>query len=64
MIINIREYRRGNHKWTIQRKYQHKTQDEDKQKKKHNTIRVGHHNAKTNTNKVKKDMSHPIINGR
>ena len=35
-INNVREYRRGNQKWTIQRKYQHwvhKTQDEDKQNK-------------------------------
>jgi len=32
--INIREYRRGNQKWTIQRNWQHKgTQDEEKQNK-------------------------------
>jgi hypothetical protein len=34
-IINVREYRRGNHKWSIQRNWRHrvhKTQDEDKQK--------------------------------
>jgi len=34
-IINVREYRRGNHKWPIQRNWRHrvhKTQDEDKQK--------------------------------
>ena len=32
--INIRENRRGNHEWTIQRQWQqwvYKTQDEDKQ---------------------------------
>ena len=39
--INVRQYRRGNLKWTIQRNWQHritKTQDEDKQntKTKHN----------------------------
>ena len=40
--INVREYRWGNQKWTIQRNWQHwvhKTQ-EDKQSKKHNTICV------------------------
>ena len=34
--INVREYRRGNQKWTIQRNWQHrvhKIQDEDKQNK-------------------------------
>ena len=34
--INVRENRRGNQEWTIQRNYQHwvhKTQDEDKQSK-------------------------------
>jgi hypothetical protein len=40
--INIREHRSGNQEWTTQRKWkhrEHKTQDEDKQKKtKHNTI--------------------------
>jgi chloramphenicol 3-O-phosphotransferase len=35
--INVREYRRGNREWTIQRNWQHrvhKTQDEDNQNKK------------------------------
>ena len=35
--INVRENRRGNQEWTIQRNYQHwvhKTQDEDQQNKK------------------------------
>jgi hypothetical protein len=34
--MDIRDYRRGNQKWTIQRNWQHrvhKTQDEDKQNK-------------------------------
>ena len=38
--INARENRRGNQEWTIQKNrqhYVHKTQDEDKQNKKHNT---------------------------
>jgi hypothetical protein len=38
--INVRENRRGNQEWTIQRNWKHwghKTQDEDKQCKKHNT---------------------------
>jgi len=40
-IINVKENRRGNQEWTIQRNWQHwvyKTQDEDKQNKdtKHN----------------------------
>ena len=36
LYINVREYRSGNQKWTIQRNWQHwvhKTQDEDKQSK-------------------------------
>ena len=36
-MINIKENRRGNHEWTIQRHWQHwvhKTQDKDKQNKK------------------------------
>jgi len=35
-LINVREYRRDNQKWTIQRNWQHwlhKTQDEKKQSK-------------------------------
>jgi len=38
--INVRENRRGNEGWTIQRNWQHwvlKTQDEDKHSKKQNT---------------------------
>jgi hypothetical protein len=40
-LINVRENRKGNQKWTIQRNWQqmvHKKQDEDKQNKNHNTI--------------------------
>ena len=35
-LINVSEYRRGNHKWTIQKTgtiWVHKTQDADKQSK-------------------------------
>jgi len=32
----------------------HKTQDKDRQSKKHNTICVGHHYMQTNTKKVNK----------
>ena len=37
--IYVREYRKGNRKWPIQRNWQHwvqKTQEEDKKKQKHN----------------------------
>ena len=40
IYLNIRENRRGNQEWTIQRHWQHwahKTQEEDKQTQKHNT---------------------------
>jgi hypothetical protein len=42
--MNVTEIRRGNQEWTIQRNWQdwvHKTQDKNKQNKKHNTIYVG-----------------------
>ena len=32
----------------------HKTQDDDKQNKKHNTIGVGHHSTQANTNNINK----------
>ena len=54
--INIREYRKGNQKWTNQEKLATPgTQDEDKQNK-HNTICVGHNNyyIYANTNNVNK----------
>jgi len=44
MLIYVRENRKGNQEWTIQRNWLywvHKTQDEDKQIKKYNTICVG-----------------------
>ena len=47
--INVRENRRNNHKWTIQRQWQHKvknTQDEDKQ--------TNRQTNKTHTEKTKK----------
>ena len=42
MQTNIRENRRGNQYWRIQRHWQHwirKTQDEDKQKKQHRKLK-------------------------
>jgi hypothetical protein len=36
---NVRQYRKGNRKWTIQRNWQH---NEEKQQK-HNTLCVGYH---------------------
>jgi hypothetical protein len=45
-LINVKENRRDNQKWTIQRNWQHwvyKTQHENKQNKKHNTLCVEHH---------------------
>jgi hypothetical protein len=47
--VNIREYRTGNQKSTIQRNWQHKTK---KNKEKHNTICVRHHYTQKNTNSV------------
>jgi hypothetical protein len=55
-IINVREYRKYNQKWTIQRNLQHRVHN-TKTKKKHNTICVGHHYAQTNTNNVNKTWS-------
>ena len=55
--INVRENRRDKQEWTIQRMQQllvHNIQDDDKQNKNHNTIRVGHHYTQTNTNNVNK----------
>ena len=44
--INVREYRRGNRKWIIQRNWQHRYTKRRQTKQKYNTIRVGHHNSK------------------
>jgi hypothetical protein len=38
--VHVKEYRRGNQKWTIQGNWQHRRR---KTKQKHNTICVGHH---------------------
>ena len=35
MDINVREYRRGNQKWTIERNWQHRVQEDDEKHKKH-----------------------------
>ena len=47
--INVREPRGDNQEWTG-----YTRQDEDKQKKKHNTICVWHHYTQTNTNNANK----------
>jgi hypothetical protein len=39
--INVREYRRGKQKWTIERNWQHRVQEDEEKHKKHNTIYVG-----------------------
>ena len=44
----IREYRKGNQIWTIQRNWQHRA---------HNTICVGHHHTQANTNNVNKTLA-------
>ena len=49
-IINVREYRRDHQIWTIQKNYTRRR----KTKQKDNTIGVGHHYTKTNTNNVNK----------
>jgi hypothetical protein len=53
----VRENRRDNQEWTIHKNCQHwahKTQDEHEHSKQHNTICVGYHYTKTNTNNVSK----------
>ena len=53
--INVRENRRSNHEWTIQRNWQHwghKTKTNET--KKHNTICLGHQYWQKNTNNVNK----------
>ena len=51
LYINVKEYRRGNQKWTIQRNWQHwvRYTRRRKTKQKHNTICVGHRYSQTNT---------------
>jgi hypothetical protein len=34
---------RGKQKWTIERNWQHRVQEDEEKHKKHNTIYVGHH---------------------
>jgi hypothetical protein len=54
--INVREYRRGNQKWIIQRTWQHYTRRKQT-KQKHKTICVAHHYSQTNTNNVNKTLA-------
>jgi hypothetical protein len=37
--INVREYRRGNQKWTIQRNWQHRAYNTKKNKAKHGKVK-------------------------
>ena len=52
--INVREYRRGNQYWTIQRNGNivYTRHGGEKQNKTHNTICVGHHYIQTNRNNI------------
>ena len=50
--ISVREYRRGNQKWTIQRNWQHRVQDENKQNKNTTQSMLWHNCTQTNTNNV------------
>jgi hypothetical protein len=55
MYINLREYRRGNQKWKIQRNWQHSVHNMKKNKAKTQHKCVGHHYIRqTNTNTVNK----------
>ena len=60
--INVREYRRGNQKWTIQRNWQHRVHKTKKNKRKtqHNMWKTPQlvHFAQANTNNVKKIIRH------
>jgi hypothetical protein len=56
VVINVREYQRGNQKWTILRIWLHrvhKTKTKNTQKN-HNTLCVAHHYTQINTNNVNK----------
>ena len=39
----MKEYRRGNQKWTFHRKWQHRVHREEEKQNKDNTICLGHH---------------------
>ena len=58
MYINLREYRRGNQKWKIQRNWQHSVHNIKKNKAKTQHKCVGHHYIRqANTNTVNKTRS-------
>jgi len=59
--INVREYRRWNKKWTIQRNWQ---QDDEKQNKKHNTICCWTPLYVSKHKQPNQDMSTPTNNWR
>jgi predicted carbohydrate-binding protein with CBM5 and CBM33 domain len=52
--INVREYRRDNQRWAVQRNWQHRVHKTKTNKQNHNTICVRHHYTRTNTNNVNK----------
>ena len=54
LYIDVREYRSGKQKWTIQRKLQHRADKTNTTKPKYNTLCVGHQYTEKNTNNVSK----------
>jgi hypothetical protein len=59
--INVREYWKGNQKWTEKLATLGAQDTKSRQtKQKHNTICVGHHYTQTNTNNIRKSV-HPNI---
>lgn len=63
LSINVREYRRGNQKWAMQRNWQHWLYKTKKDKsKKQNTQYAGHNYAQTNINTTNKTQRPPTNN--
>jgi hypothetical protein len=46
IVVNDREYRRGNQKWTILRNWQHRVQDDDKQNENTTQYAIKHRQRK------------------
>ena len=61
--INVREYRSGNKKRTIQRNWLDRVEKTKKNKTKHSTICVVHHYTQTNTNNANKTCVLPQTTG-
>lgn len=64
MSINVKEYRRVNHIWTIQRNWQHLEHKTKTNKVKIQHIYVGHSYPQRNTNNVNKKLSLLQTSGR